>query len=728
MFGCIDQIPAVVPQSAARWTSVHGREVLRTGRERMSRAVPIEKVRNIGIMAHIDAGKTTLTERILFYTGKVRRMGEVHDGAAVMDWMAQERERGITITSAATTCFWLDHRINIIDTPGHVDFTMEVERSLRVLDGAIAVFCAVGGVESQSETVWRQADDYGVPKLAFINKMDRIGSDFENVLEMMVERLGATPAPVELPIGSGDTFTGVIDLVRMRALRFDPESLGAVIAETDIPEDMQLEAEAGRERLIELAVEHDDELLEKYVHGEDLSVDELRRAIRAGTLAAAIVPVFCGAVLRNIGAQPLLDGVIYYLPSPKDIPAVTGMNPFTDKEERREADDDAPLAALTFKIASDSYVGRLTYLRLYSGTMKKSSQYLNPRTNKKVRIGRILLMHANKQEDLDVAKAGEIVAVVGPKETATGDTLCDPKKPIVLESMSFPEPVVSVAIEPRTKADEDRLTQALGRLSEEDPTFITRTDQDTGQTIISGMGELHLEVLVDRMVREFSVRANVGRPMVAFRETITETADGRGQFVRQGMGKGKGQYGDVIIRMEPNIAGGNEFHDDIKNGEIPAQFISSVESGIRSSLENGILAGYPLIDVKVTLTGGSFDDADSSDMAFMAAGTMAVREAARKAHPVLLEPVVKLEIVVPEQFVGEIIADLNARGGRIEGTSLRGDGRVVSATAPLGRTFGYATAVRSLSQGRAVYTTQFSHYAIVPQATLETMTAGWGWT
>ncbi len=694
----------------------------------MSRAVPLDKVRNIGIMAHIDAGKTTLTERILFYTGKVHRMGEVHDGAAVMDWMAQERERGITITSAATTCFWLRHRVNIIDTPGHVDFTMEVERSLRVLDGAVAVFCAVGGVEPQSETVWRQADAYAVPKMAFINKMDRVGADFENVLDMMIERLGAAPAPVELPLGSGDTFTGVIDLVRMRALSFDQESLGADVTDTAIPEDMLAEAEAWRERLIELAVEHDDALLEKYVHGEELSVDEIERAIRAGTLAAKIVPVFCGAALRNIGVQPLLDGVVKYLPSPEDMPAVTGMNPFTEKDETRGPDDNAPLSALAFKVASDSYVGRLTYVRLYSGTMKKSSQYLNPRTNKRERIGRILLMHANKQEDLEVASAGEIVAVVGPRQTATGDTLCDPKKPIVLESMTFPEPVVAVAIEPRTKADEVKLSQALGRLGEEDPTFITKTDEDTGQTIISGMGELHLEVLIDRMMREFSVRANVGRPMVAFRETITEAADGRGQFVRQGMGKGKGQYGDVVIHMEPNTHGGNEFHDNIKNGEIPPQFVSSVESGILSALENGVLAGYPLIDVKVTLTGGSFDDADSTDMAFRAAGTMAVREAARQAHPVLLEPVVKLEIVVPEQFTGEIIADLNARGGQIEGTSLRGGEGVVNvkATVPLGRTFGYATAVRSLSQGRAVYTTQFSHYAKVPRAVLEQMTAGWG--
>ncbi|MCD4690465.1 elongation factor G, partial [bacterium] len=590
----------------------------------MARALTLERVRNIGIMAHIDAGKTTLTERVLFYTGKVRRMGEVHDGAAVMDWMVQERERGITITSAATTCYWKDHRVNIIDTPGHVDFTVEVERSLRVLDGAIAVFCAVGGVEPQSETVWRQADVYGVPRLAFINKMDRVGADFENALDMMVERLRANPVPVELPIGSGETFSGVVDLVRMRALTFDSESSGASISEDDIPEEMLAEAEVRRDALVEQVVEYDDELLDKYLGGEVLTEDELKRAIRKGTLENAIVPVFCGAVLRNIGAQTILDGVVDYLPSPLDIPPVAGTNPFTGKEESREPNDDAPVAALAFKIASDSYVGRLTYLRVYSGTLKKSGQYLNPRTEKKERIGRILLMHANKQEDLDSAAAGEIVAVVGPKKIATGDTFCDPKHPIVLESMTFPEPVVSVAIEPKTKADEDKLMQALDRLSEEDPTFVNSTNEDTGQTIISGMGELHLEVLVDRMVREFGVRAGVGKPMVAYRETITKTAEGRGEFIRQGAGKG--QYGDVTIKMESNSEGGNEFQNGLGDGVIPREFIPAVESGVMSALGNGILAGYPLIDVKVTLIGGSYDDKDSTEMAFKAAGTMAIRE------------------------------------------------------------------------------------------------------
>ncbi len=691
----------------------------------MAKAITLERVRNIGIMAHIDAGKTTLTERVLFYTGKVRRMGEVHDGAAAMDWMVQERERGITITSAATTCYWDDHRINIIDTPGHVDFTIEVERSLRVLDGAVAVFCAVGGVEPQSETVWRQADMYGVPKLAFINKMDRVGADFENALEMMVERLGAVPAPVELPIGAGEKFSGVIDLIRMKALTFDPESFGADITEAEIPAEMMDEAEVRRDALVELAVEHDDEILEKYLGGEQPTEEELRRAIRRGTIANAIVPVFCGAALRNIGAQTILDGVVDYLPSPLDVPPVTGTNPFTGKEESRETTADAPVATLAFKIASDSYVGRLTYLRIYSGTLKKSSQYLNPRTDKKERIGRILLMHANKQEDLDKASAGEIVAVVGPKKSATGDTLCDPKHPIVLESMTFPEPVVSVAIEPKTKADEEKLMHALDRLSEEDPTFVNRTNEDTGQTIISGMGELHLEVLADRMVREFGVKANVGKPMVAYRETITKATEARGEFIRQSAGKG--QFGDVVIRMEPNRDGGNEFQNELPDGVIPREFIPAIESGIMSALGNGILAGYPMIDVKVTLIGGSYDDKDSTDMAFKAAGTIAVREAAVKALPALLEPIVKVEVVVPEQFVGEVISDLNARGGRIEGTTMRSDGQVVDSTVPLGRTFGYATAVRSLTQGRAVYTTQFSHYAEVPKETLERMTAGWGW-
>ena len=697
-----------------------------TGKRKMARECPLERVRNIGIMAHIDAGKTTLTERILFYTGRVHRMGEVHDGAAAMDWMEQERQRGITITSAATTCHWLDHRINIIDTPGHVDFTMEVERSLRVLDGSVAVFCGVGGVEPQSETVWKQSEVYGIPKIAFINKMDRVGADFENALAMMIDRLKTNPVPLTMPIGAGDAFSGVIDLIRMKALRFDEAAQGATFAEEDIPSEFLDEATQRRERLVESATEADDELLEKYVGGAELSEREIHEGIRKATLKGTMVPVLAGAALRNVGVQQVLDAVVRYLPSPVDVPAVVGTNPYTDKEEKRGADDDEPLAALAFKIASDSYVGRLTYLRIYSGTLKKGAQVLNTRTDKKERIGRILLMHANKQEDLEEASAGEIVAVVGPRTTGTGDTLCDPKKPIVLESMAFPEPVVSVAIEPKTKADEDKLNQSLEKLAEEDPTFVMHTNEDTGQLIISGMGELHLEVLTTRLTREFGVRASVGKPMVSYRETITSTAEASGQFIRQS--GGKGQYGDVRLRIEPRPESGIKFENRVRDGEIPREFFPAIESGVRSALENGIIAGYPVVDVKVTLLGGSYHDVDSSDIAFKAAGSIALREAAIKAQPVLLEPIVSVEVVAPEQFVGEVIADLNARGGRIEGTRMRGETRIVEATVPLGRMFGYATALRSLTQGRAVYTTQFSRYSEVPREKQEQILAGWGWT
>ncbi len=693
----------------------------------MAREYPLSRVRNIGIMAHIDAGKTTLTERILFYTGRVRRMGEVHDGASAMDWMAQEKERGITITSAATTCHWLDHRINIIDTPGHVDFTMEVERSLRVLDGAVAVFCGVGGVEPQSEMVWKQAEKYRIPKIALINKMDRVGADFDRAVAMMEERLGARPVEVWIPLGAGEGFKGVIDLVAMKAVRFDEQSLGARFTLAEIPPELAEDAERRRERLIEAVIESDDALAEKYVHGESLTHDEVRLAIRKATLSASVVPVFAGAALKNIGVQGILDGIVHYFPSPIDVPPVRGTNPFTGKDETREPDDEKPVAALAFKIARDSYVGRLTYVRMYSGTLKKGAQLLNPRAEKKERVGRILLMHANKQEDLVEARAGDIVAVVGPKVTITGDTLCDPKHPIVLESMVFPEPVVSVAIEPKTKADEDKLFSSLDRLAEEDPTFVTRTDADTGQTIISGMGELHLEVLTTRMLREFGVRASVGRPMVAYRESVTATAEVRGQFIRQS--GGRGQYGDVLIRIEPlGQGGGFEFVVEVRDGRIPKQFIPAVKSGIESAMENGILAGYPLIDVKVTLLDGSHHEVDSTEIAFKAAGSIALREAATKAHPVLLEPIVRMEVVVPEQYVGEVIADLNARGGRIEGTHVRSDGRVVDATVPLGHTFGYATALRSLTQGRGVCTTQFSHHAEVSRERQEKIMAGWGWT
>jgi elongation factor G len=697
-----------------------------TGKRKMARECPLERVRNIGIMAHIDAGKTTLTERILFYTGRVHRMGEVHDGAAAMDWMEQERQRGITITSAATTCHWSDHRINIIDTPGHVDFTMEVERSLRVLDGSVAVFCGVGGVEPQSETVWKQSENYGIPKIAFINKMDRVGADFENALTMMIDRLKTNPVPLTMPIGAGDAFSGVIDLIRMKALRFDEAAQGAIFAEEDIPSEFLDEATQRRECLVESATEADDELLEKYVGGAELPEREIYEGIRKATVKGTMVPVLAGSALRNVGVQQVLDAVVRYLPSPVDVPAVVGTNPYTGKEEKRGADDDEPLAALAFKIASDSYVGRLTYLRIYSGTFKKGAQVLNTRTDKKERIGRILLMHANKQEDLEEASAGEIVAVVGPRTTGTGDTLCDPKKPIVLESMAFPEPVVSVAIEPKTKADEDKLNQSLEKLAEEDPTFVMHTNEDTGQLIISGMGELHLEVLTTRLTREFGVRASVGKPMVSYRETITSTAKASGQFIRQS--GGKGQYGDVRLRIEPRPESGIKFENRVRDGEIPREFFPAIESGVRSALENGIIAGYPVVDVKVTLLGGSYHDVDSSDIAFKAAGSIALREAAIKAQPVLLEPIVSVEVVAPEQFVGEVIADLNARGGRIEGTRMRGETKIVEATVPLGRMFGYATALRSLTQGRAVYTTQFSRYSEVPREKQEQILAGWGWT
>jgi len=691
----------------------------------MARAVPLERVRNIGIMAHIDAGKTTLTERILFYTGRVRRMGEVHDGAAVMDWMPQERERGITITSAATTTYWLDHRINIIDTPGHVDFTVEVERSLRVLDGAVAVFCGVGGVEPQSETVWRQANQHGVPRLAFVNKLDRVGADFENCVTMMVERLRANPVPVQFPIGIGETLEGVVDLVEMKALRFDEDSLGAVVREEEIPHELHAEADVRREHMIEQVVEVDEQVAEKFVHGEAISNEDLVAALRRATIAFKLVPVFCGTALRNVGVQPLLDGVVKYLPSPLDVPPVTGTNPFTHKVEPREPADDRPSAALAFKIATDPYVGRLTYLRVYSGTIAKGEQLLNPRTNKKERIGRILLMHANKQEDLTEALAGEIVAVVGPKQTSTGDTLCDLKRPVVLERMTFPEPVVSVAIEPKTKADDEKLGDTLARLAEEDPTFTAKTHPDTGQTIISGMGELHLEILTDRMLREFGLKATVGKPMVAYRETITEVAEARGQYIRQS--GGRGQYGDVTLRVEPLAEGGFEFENEIKGGDVPREFVPSVRAGVESAMENGILSGYPLVDMKVVLVGGSYHEVDSSEIAFRAAGSIALREAVTKAHPVLLEPILSVEVVVPEQYVGEVIADLNARGGKIEGSRMRSDAQVVDATVPLGRMFGYATALRSLTQGRALYTTQFSHYAGVPLDRQEKIMAGFGW-
>ena len=665
-------------------------------------------------MAHIDAGKTTTTERILFYTGRLHRMGEVHEGAATMDWMEQEQERGITITSAATTAYWRrnesEYRINIIDTPGHVDFTAEVERSLRVLDGAIAVFCAVGGVEPQSETVWRQADRYGVPRIAFVNKMDRTGADFENVIRMMRERLGANAFAVQYPLGEADLFTGVIDIVAMKAFVWDDE-LGATIVEVDIPDSLREKVESLRHDLVEAAVEHDDELLERYLLGEELGEDDVRQAIRAATTSGTLFPVFCGSAFKNKGVQRLLDGVIDYLPSPLDVPAIEGRPPYGDgARQTREASDDAAFSALAFKIMTDPYVGRLTYLRVYSGSLPKGSRVLNATQGRKERAGRLLQMHANKREEREEVFAGDIVAVIGLKNVRTGDTICVPDHPIILEAMSFPEPVISVAIEPKTKADQDKLGTGLAKLAEEDPTFRVHTDQETGQTIISGMGELHLEIIVDRLRREFSVSANIGRPQVAFRETIRKPASRvAGRFVRQT--GGRGQFGHVVIDMEPGEQGsGFVFEDRVKGGVVPREYIPAVERGLRDALNSGVVEGYPVVDVKVALTDGAYHDVDSSEMAFRIAGSMAMKAALKKAGPVLLEPVMDVEIVTPSEYMGDLIGDLSARRGRVGGMTDRGDAQVIGASVPLGEMFGYSTRLRSLSQGRAVYTMQFSHY------------------
>ncbi len=664
-------------------------------------------------MAHIDAGKTTTTERILFYTGRLHRMGEVHEGAAAMDWMEQEQERGITITSAATTAYWLrndsEYRINIIDTPGHVDFTAEVERSLRVLDGAVAVFCAVGGVEPQSETVWRQADRYGVPRIAFVNKMDRTGADFEHVITMMRERLGANAFAVQYPLGEADLFTGVIDIVAMKAFVWDDE-LGATIVEVDIPDSLREKAESLRYELVEAAVEHDDELLERYLLGDELTEDDVRQAIRAATTTGTLFPVFCGSAFKNKGIQRLLDGVIDYLPSPLDVPAIDGRPPYGDERQTREASDDAPFSSLAFKIMTDPFVGKLTYLRVYSGSLPRGSRVLNATRDKKERAGRLLQMHANKREERQEVFAGDIVAVIGLKNVRTGDTICAPDAPIVLEAMSFPEPVIAVAIEPKTKADQDKLGTGLAKLAEEDPTFRVHTDPETGQTIISGMGELHLEIIVDRLRREFSVSANIGRPQVAYRETIREAASNvQGRFVRQT--GGRGQYGHVVVDIEPGETGsGFVFEDRIKGGTVPREYIPSVERGLRDALNAGVVEGYPVVDVKVSLLDGSYHDVDSSEMAFRIAGTMALKEGLRRASPILLEPIMDVEIVTPSEYMGDLIGDLSARRGKVGGMTDRGDAQVIGASVPLGEMFGYSTALRSLSQGRAVYTMQFSHY------------------
>ena len=676
------------------------------------RQYALENTRNIGIMAHIDAGKTTTTERILYYTGKTHKIGEVHEGGAVMDWMAQEQERGITITSAATTVAWRDTQINIIDTPGHVDFTMEVERSLRVLDGAIALFCSVGGVEPQSETVWRQADKYGIPRIAFVNKMDRIGADFYRGLEMMVERLGANPVALQIPIGREAEFRGIVDLVEMNATLYADE-LGTAFEVVDIPDELRPLADEYRLKLIEAVADHDDHLLEAYLEGEEITVEHLREVIRKATLDISIIPVFCGSAFKNKGVQPLMDAVVEFLPSPLDVPPVSGIDA-RGEEETREPYDDAPFAALAFKVAVDPYVGKLTYFRVYSGTLKAGSYVQNASKDKRERISRILQMHANHREDRDEIFAGELAAAVGLKYTTTGESLCEIGEPIILESMEFPEPVIFVAIEPKTKADEERLGNSLQRLADEDPTFRVHTDEETGQTIIAGMGELHLEIIVDRLVREFNVGANVGRPQVAYRETIRRKVEKvEGRFVRQS--GGRGQFGHVVIAMEPNLPGGGyEFESRIMGGSIPREYIPSVDAGIQEAMSSGVLAGYPVVDIKVALVHGSYHEVDSSDMAFKIAGSMAFKSAVQKAGPVLLEPMMAVEVVTPAEFMGDVMGDLSSRRGHIEGMEPRGNGQVITASVPLSTMFGYATDVRSATQGRATYTMQFKHYTEVP--------------
>jgi elongation factor G len=682
----------------------------------MPRQVALDHTRNIGIMAHIDAGKTTTTERILFYTGRTHKMGEVHEGAAVMDWMEQEQERGITITSAATTAHWRDYRINIIDTPGHVDFTVEVERSLRVLDGAIALFDSVAGVEPQSETVWRQADKYRVPRIAYINKMDRIGANFEQGVQTMIDRLGAHPVPIQLPIGAEANFTGVIDLVREKAIIYK-DDLGQEWEETDIPADHVDVAHEARTHLIEAIADYDDELMEAYLSDETIDVDRLKAAIRKATLDISMTPVLCGSSFKNKGVQPLLDAVIDYLPSPLDVPAIEGLAPGSEEENgnvlHREAKDEAPFSALAFKVMSDPFVGKLTYFRVYSGKLGAGSRVLNSNTGRTERVGRILMMHANHREEQEEIYAGDIAAAVGLKQTSTGDTLAAPDQPIRLETMTFPEPVVHLSIEPKTKADQEKMATALARLAEEDPTFNVRTDEETGQTVISGMGELHLEVLVDRMKREFRVEAAVGRPQVAYRETIRGTAQKvEGKFIRQT--GGSGQYGVVYIDVEPAPGEGFDFINQIKGGSIPSEFIPAVEKGIEEALETGVKAGFPMVDVRVTLTDGKYHDTDSSEIAFKIAGSLALKDAAKKAKPVLLEPIMAVEVVTPQEFLGDVIGDLSRRRGRVEGQEPRGNALAVKASVPLAEMFGYATDLRSTTQGRAQYTMQFDRYEEVP--------------
>jgi elongation factor G len=677
--------------------------------------IALDRVRNIGIMAHIDAGKTTTTERILYYTGRTHKMGEVHEGAAVMDWMAQEQERGITITSAATTAFWRDFRINIIDTPGHVDFTVEVERSLRVLDGAIAVFDSVAGVEPQSETVWRQADGYGVPRIAFINKMDRVGADFFAAVQSMVDRLGAKAVPIQLPIGTEEHFRGVVDVIEMQGVVWD-DALGMEPKTIEIPTELQEQAEAYHHQLIDAVAEHDEELLETYLTDEASVMPEMiRRALRKATLAIAVTPVLLGSAFKNKGVQPLLDAVIDYLPSPLDVPPIHGVDPRTEHELSRRPAEDEPFSALAFKVMSDPYVGKLTYFRVYSGKVAAGDRVLNVTTGKTERIGRLLQMHANHREEREEIGAGEIVAAVGLKATTTGDTLATETAPIRLESMTFPDPVISVAIEPKTKADQDKLAQALGRLSEEDPTFRVRSDEETGQTIIAGMGELHLEIIVDRLMREFNVNANVGRPQVAYRETVGKRVDKvEGRFVRQT--GGRGQYGHAVINLEPSEPGeGYEFIDKIVGGKIPREYISSVDVGIQEAMESGVLAGFPVVDIRIELVDGSYHDVDSSEMAFKIAGSMAFKNAAQRAKPKILEPIMAVEVVTPEEYLGDVMGDLNSRRGRVEGLEPRGNAQAIRARVPLATMFGYATDLRSTTQGRATFTMQFDRYEEAPQ-------------
>ena len=688
----------------------------------MPRQVSLAMTRNIGIMAHIDAGKTTTTERILYYTGVSHKIGEVHDGAATMDWMEQEQERGITITSAATTCIWKDYRINIIDTPGHVDFTIEVERSLRVLDGAVAVFCSVGGVEPQSETVWRQADKYGVPRIAFINKMDRIGADFNRGVEMMRDRLRANPLPIQLPIGKEEKFKGVIDLVEMKAITWNDESLGATFDVTEIPADLLDEAATARLAMIEEISSHDDDLMEKYLLGEELTVAEIKSGIRRATTALKINPVLCGSAFKNKGVQHLLDAVIDYMPSPTDVPAIAGINPDNGEALTRPADDSGPFSALAFKIMTDPFVGQLTFFRVYSGVAESGTAVLNASKDKRERFGRILKMHANKREEIKKVYSGDIAAAVGMKYTTTGDTLCDEKNTCLLEKMEFPEPVISIAVEPKTKADQEKMGVALGKLAHEDPSLRVHTDEETGQTILAGMGELHLEIIIDRMFREFKVAANIGSPQVAYRETITRKVEQQGKFVRQS--GGRGQYGDCWIRIEPLEPGsGFVFVDEVKGGVIPKEYIPAVGKGAEEAATNGVIAGYPIVDVKVTCFDGSYHDVDSSEMAFKIAGSMGFKEGAAKAGPVLLEPIMKVEVVAPDDYMGDVMGDLSSRRGRIMGMESRGGAQVINAHVPLANMFGYATDMRSATQGRATYSMHFDHYEQVPKAISEEIVA-----